>query len=159
VHELQRSPSVLAMQTFWNALAALGAVTGVFALGWQVFTWRKSRPSLEVTSAHAYPTYGDHVGDHHISVSATNTGGAATEITGWGLRTPSGSSIFDLHPLPFSDKPGRIEPEARLTFFMEGESIRRTCQQNGIAVSKLRPYVISTTAGEVFGEALNWKDQ
>jgi hypothetical protein len=136
----------------WDVLGAIGAITGVPALGWQVFTWRKSQAKLVVKAANAFPTYGDRLGDHHFSISVINEGGTATEVTGWGLRLPDGSSLIDFNPLPFSDKPGRIEPHGRLTFFVEGAgsfsavknvaSLRLTC----VPMSPQRPLATFTAS-------------
>jgi hypothetical protein len=142
----------------WDVLGAIGAITGVPALGWQVFTWRKSQAKLVVKAANAFPTYGDRLGDHHFSISVINEGGTATEVTGWGLRLPDGSSLIDFNPLPFSDKPGRIEPHGRLTFFVEGAGVIQRCKERRISASDLRPYVTSTTAGDIYGKPLPWKD-
>lgn len=142
----------------WDALGAIGAVTGVPALGWQMFTWKRSQPHLVVKAAHAWPTYGDHVGDHHFSITVTNDGGAPTEVTGWGLRLPDGSSMVVPRPPNFSDQPGRIESHGHLTFYVEAVGVIERCKMSGIAVSSLRPYVTSTTAGDIYGKPLPMKD-
>jgi hypothetical protein len=146
------------MQTFWNALAALGAVTGVLALGWQVFTWKRAQPHLVVKASNAFPTYGDRLGSHHFAITVTNHGGAATEVTGWGLRLPDDSSMVVPNPPNFSDKPGRIESHGHLTFFVEAAGVIERCKMGGLAASDLRPFVISSTAGTLYGNHLPWKD-
>ena len=64
-----------------------------------------------------------------------------------------------MQSLPYSDQPGQIEPEGKKTFCLIADDVIRTCKTHGIKVSDLRPYVVSTTAGDIFGKGLPWRDK
>jgi hypothetical protein len=51
------------------------------------------------------------------------------------LRLPDGSSLIVPNPPVFSDKPGRIEPHGRLTFFVEAAGVIQSCK----SVASLHP--------------------
>ncbi len=146
------------MSIFTVVLAAIGTLTGSLALGWQIHTSRQSRPRLKVSATHQWPVYGTTLGEHHFAITVTNYGGAATQVTAWGLRSPDGRNVVAMQNLPYSDQPGPIEPEGKKTFLLVADDVIRTCQTHGVKVSDMRPYVVSTTAGDILGERLPWKD-
>jgi hypothetical protein len=143
----------------WDALAAIGAATGVPSLIWQVYTWRASGPKIEVTSANGFPTYPDgHLGEHHFVVTAVNHGRAAATVTGWGLRLPDNSNMVMMNPIPLSTPlPAVVEPQTSISLYVEGGDVIKTSQQRQVRVAVLRPWVRLATGQEVFGGRLPWK--
>lgn len=143
----------------WDVLGAVGTATGGSSLVWQIYTWRASGPKITVTCANVFPTYPDgHLGEHHFSVTATNHGRAATTATGWGFRTPDNSDMVMMQPVPFSTPlPAVIEPQAAISFYVQGGDVIKTCQQRHVPVSQLRPWVRLATGREAFAKRLPWK--
>jgi hypothetical protein len=142
----------------WDILGAIGAATGVPALGWQIFTWRRSKPRLVVKASNSFPTFGSTVGAHHFCISVTNVGGAPTQITSWMLRFPDGSNLVVPHPAPFSDSVGRIEPHGQLNFYVEAAQVIARCAGKGVKAGALVPTVTMTTGQEVRGDPLPFTD-
>jgi hypothetical protein len=148
--------------TVWEVLAAIGAVTGVPALIWQIYaqihTWRASAPNIHVTVANALPVGPTGVGGHHFSLTAVNHGGALTTINMWGLRLPNEGDLVLIQQLPFSDRlPAPVAPQASVTFYIEAQDVFDRCAQQGVKASQLRPWVRLATGREVFGKNLPWK--
>jgi hypothetical protein len=101
----------------WEALSTVGAVTGVPALGWEIWKFRAEAPKIELRTANGFPTYGGRLAEHHFQVTVIDKGRAEGRIQLWGLKLPDGSNMFDVNPLPFSDHLGPIAANGgRLTF-------------------------------------------
>lgn len=146
------------MSAIWDAVAAVGAASGIPALGWQVWTWRQSGPHVEVRVANAFPVYaGQQLGEHHFQITAVNTGRAPAEVSSWGVRLPDGSNLVMFQQLPFSDDVGRLEPHAQRRFFVNGPATIAQLRTRGIRADQCRPYVVLTTGDEVMGKALPWE--
>ena len=148
--------------TVWDALAAIGAATGVPALIWQIYaqihTWRTAAPDIRVTVANALPVALTGVGSHHFSVTAVNHGGTLATITAWGFRLPNKVDFVLLQQLPFSDRlPAAVAPQASVTFYIEARDVFERCAQQRVKPSWLRPWVRLATGREVFGKNLWWK--
>jgi len=149
--------------TGFDVLAAIGAVTGVLALGWQIYsqihTWRSSGPQIHVKVANGFPVFGNRTGDHHFSVTAVNTGGASATIEAWGLRFPDGGNLILLQQLPFSDRlPAVVAPHTSATFHIPGDEVLAQCRQRSVKARELKAWVRLATGDEVFGGNLPWND-
>lgn len=147
------------MVTTWDILGAIGAASGVPALGWQMYTWHASGPKIQVESAHVYSTGGSQLGAHHFSVTAVNRGRAKTTITGWGLRLPDHSNLVVMQQLRFSTQlPFEVSPNSSASFYVEGKEVVDLCGQRQVKVADLRPWVRLATGQEVIGPGLPLKD-
>lgn len=130
------------------AAAAVGAIPGLGALGWNVYEFRKSGPSVDVKASMSMPIFGTQMGDPHIQVEATNTGRAPVTLQGWGIALPGDRSIVMFHALPYSTPlPHRLEPHSSASFFVEVAEIQRGRRETGVPFSQMRPFV-SLATGE-----------
>jgi len=114
-------------------LGIIGAITGVAALVWQVMTWRQSGAVIAVTAHQAFPTYGDHLGEPHVNVSARNSGRSPVTVNGWGLLLPDGRTMVSANPAPWSTSlPYRLEPGADGSWYLPTHEIARFCAEQGV---------------------------
>jgi hypothetical protein len=144
--------------TVWEILAAIGAITGVPSLGWQVYIWSASGPRVRVEIANAFPVYGSTMGEHCFSVKAINDGRAPAVIQGWGLRAPNGQDLVVINPLPFSEKlPSTLDPGSSTTYFIEASDVSKMCKELNVAVADMAPWVRLATGKEIFGKRLPYK--
>jgi hypothetical protein len=149
--------------TGFDILAVIGAVTGVLALGWQIYsqirTWRMSGPQISVKVSNGFPVYDDRAGEHHFFVKAVNRGGSAATVDAWGIRFPDGRDLVPMRQLPFSTQlPAVIAPHANATFNIPGEAVLDECRRQGVKARQLKAWVRLATGDEVFGGTLPWKD-
>lgn len=126
----------------WTA-AAVGATPGLLALAWNMLSWKRSGPVIEVTAVNELPVFGDSVGeDWFIGVVASNKGRSPITVEGFGFRTPEGGNIVTMRPPAWSDLlPHRLEPGASATFRSPANEIRQVAAERGLALQKLRPFV------------------
>jgi hypothetical protein len=123
-------------------IAIIGAVAGLGSLAWQVVTWGQSGPVVAVTARQLFPTYGDHVGDAHMSVTASNSGRSPVTVKGWGLRLPDGQAMIMTTNLPWSDSlPHRLEPGADASWHMPTAEVQKFCADQGIRHQDMTAYV------------------
>jgi len=69
------------MEVTTLVIAIIGAVTGLGSLAWQVVTWGQGGPVVAVTARQSFPAFGAHLGDPHMSVTASNSG--RSPVTVW----------------------------------------------------------------------------
>ncbi|MCX4908049.1 hypothetical protein [Streptomyces sp. NBC_00878] len=126
------------------------------SLGWQVVSWLRTGPVIKVKGHSAMPYVGGVVGDHHLSVTAVNEGRAAATITGWGLLLPNSMTIVvQSARLPgVHDLPHRLESHAEASWYILHDELDRACQQQGVAISQVRPFVDVAGQGKVLGKRL-----
>ena len=72
----------------WDVLGAVGAATGVPALGWEIWAWKHSGPRIVIQTANAFPVFGGQTGTHHFQVTVINKGRSEGTVTTWGLQAP-----------------------------------------------------------------------
>jgi hypothetical protein len=60
-------------------------------------------------------------------------------------------------PPNWSDQVGRIQPEAKRTFYVEAAEVFAACRDRGVKPSGLRAYVNTTTMGDRLGNPIPWK--
>jgi len=87
------------------SLSIIAIVMSAASLGWQVITWQKGGPVVDVTVSTSMPTYGDRVGDPHVTVTAMYTGRSPVTVNGWGLRCPDGQNMVMINNLAWSTPP------------------------------------------------------
>jgi hypothetical protein len=90
------------------AIAAYAAIVSTIAVGWQVFTWRRShttRVRVELSNAFTTPDF-----RRTISVTAYNDNDHDVRVTSWGFEANDGSgdSALCIQPLPWSQLPGTV---------------------------------------------------
>jgi hypothetical protein len=131
-------------------------VVSVVSLSWQVVSWLRAGPVIKVKGHSSFPYVGGVVGDHHLSVTATNEGRAAATITGWGLALPNGSSIVPHSaPLPgVPDLPHRLESHAEASWHVLHTELVHACTAQGVDISQVRPFVHVAGRGKVTGPHL-----
>lgn len=139
-------------------IALIGLALSLISLGWQIWSWLHNGPWVQVTSQHAYAAeIGGAVGPHLIAVRAINKGRAATTVTGFGLRSPSGGTIVSPNqPMQTHSLPHRLEPHSDATFYMLGSSVKETLQEQKIRPSDVRPYVTLGSGKSARGKPVNW---
>lgn len=131
-------------------LAIVGTVTGVLSLAWQTYTWKKSGPDVKVTATNTFPVFGDNLGEHHLTVTAANTGRAPITVTVWGIEMPGHGSIITRVPIPWSTPlPHRLEPHSSADFHMEAHEVRTAAHKYGVRYEETctRTFFSATAAG------------
>lgn len=120
----------------------IGAGTGAASLIWTVHHTSQSRARVVVTSAngfHIVPGVGT---GHYLQVTATNTGGAAIDVRGWGIEISPGRDMAIFAPVPLSTRlPSRLESGSLANFYADPDSVRGTASAEKVALSRLRPWV------------------
>jgi len=126
----------------FDLLAVVGAFTGIAALVWQVYTWRRLGHRVKVRSSYSIMIYGDRPGDDdQVCVTAFNTGTSAVTITNWGIRMGKENAQVTWH-FPTSDTlPFRLEPGGEANFYFPVNSLRERQAETGMPFSAMRPYV------------------
>lgn len=117
--------------------ATLSLVVGGAALGWQIYSWRRSRKTVvEVEVSMGFLTFGPRV-EQAVILTAINHSEHPVRVTSTGILAQDGSDnvLTQLAPPPGSQLPGEIPPrDSRQTWYEPGDLAR-----NGIDV--LRPVV------------------
>jgi hypothetical protein len=123
-------------------LGVVGTVTGLGALAWQVVTWRRSGPVVEVSANQVFPAYGDHLGEQITEVTARNSGRSPVTVSSWGLRFPDGQVMIIRQPFAGSDSlPYRLEDGASGSWYIETTAVAETCRAHGVDYADLTAYV------------------
>jgi hypothetical protein len=142
------------------SLSIIAIVMSAASLGWQVITWQKGGPVVDVTVSTSMPTYGDRVGDPHVTVTAMNTGRSPVTVNGWGLRCPDGQNMVMINNLAWSTPlPHRLEPAADGKWHIVTEDVRKQCEARGIRYQDLVAYVNLADGRTVDAgkRGINWK--
>ncbi len=138
------------MEVTTLVIAIIGAITGLGSLAWQVVTWGQSGPVVAVTARQSFPTYGDHVGDPHMSVTASNTGRSPVTVKGWGLRMPDGQTMVMPCNLSWSASlPHRLEPGADASWYMPTAEVQKFCAEHGIRHQDMTAFVNLADGGTI----------
>jgi hypothetical protein len=123
------------------------------SLGWQVYSWRRTGPTVKVTVDNAIQVGDPRLPDHLLQVTATNHGRGPTTVTGWGFQLPGNSLLAVPQQTPMSTPlPHRLEPGAEGSWFMDAQEIRLRSAELGIPFNRIIGYV--TLAG---GEKIHAK--
>jgi hypothetical protein len=123
-------------------LGVVGTVTGIGALAWQMMTWRRSGAVVTVEANQAFPTYEDHLGEPHTSVTARNSGRSPVTVSSWGLRFPDDQVMFIRQPFAGSSPlPYRLEQGASGSWFIETAAVVETCKTHDVDYTDLTAYV------------------
>lgn len=136
----------------FDALAVLGAFTGIAALVWQIFTWRRLGHRVRVSAGYSIMIYGDVPGDDdQVCISARNEGTSAVTVTNWGIRVANGEHAQKVRPFPGSDTtPHRLEPGSEANFYFPVGELRDYNGRTGFPYSRMKPYVKLATRQTVF---------
>lgn len=126
-----------------TAAAYVGALTGPAALGWQVYSWRRSGSRVVVTCRNTLPMLPSGPDTWFVAVQARNDGRLATTVESWGFRMHgTGMDIGNLRPQSWSDRtPHRLEPGASASFHLEADEIRRIAREHGVPLSRVKGWV------------------
>jgi hypothetical protein len=148
------------MMDVWVAiglvLSVAGIVLGVY-YGQRSLAPRSSRgPKVIVRVANTFPVYdlpdgSQRIGDHHVSVSAVNTGDQPVAITSWGIKLPGDRRMVVTRPLPWATRlPHELRPGAPPAELpMPAEDIRNVARKNAISYDDMWPYVALADGTEV----------
>ena len=130
---------------------SIGAITGIAALVWQAFTWRRSTHNVKVTTTWAYMVHGDEMESlPYVSVNASNRGSGAVSIVMWGLRFPDGGNAIQLEDLPMNGRlPHRLEGGASATFLMPVAGVFGNAKERNTDPRRLRGWVQLATGQRV----------
>lgn len=135
-----------------TVLAWIGAVAGVAALIWQVFTWRRLAHRVKVSSHLAWlgVAPGRHMGEKVVCIVVRNVGVAAVDITGWGITAEEGGNLFDLLPHARNPElPHRLEPGSQTSFYISEDGVRGHAEGNGYPLKKMHSWVELATGQKV----------
>lgn len=138
----------------FDLLAVLGAVTGVAALAWQVFTWRRLSHRVRVTMAYSIPVYDDGPtfrDDDQICITASNAGTSAVTVTGWAIRVKGGQNGHVTRPYVHSAPvPHRLEPGSEVSFYYPVGALREYHETTGYPYRKIKAWVRLATRQQIF---------
>ncbi|WP_419766608.1 hypothetical protein [Curtobacterium flaccumfaciens] len=135
--------------------AWVGALTGIAALLWQAFVWRRSAHRVKVQRSRSWIAFGDgSTSDELLSVQARNVGAAAVTVTGWGVSLGrKAGGLVVLNPLSFSTQlPHRLEAGAEATFYADSGGIRASALARGRTGKDLRAFVTLATGKRVYAK-------
>jgi hypothetical protein len=138
--------------TATDLIAWVGALTGVAALFWALFTWRRANHKIIVRRSQAWLTYPDgNLSADLVSVEARNTGLGAVTITSWGIEMGrSGQNMVVVNPIVGSTPlPHRLEPGAAMTMFVEAEALIHARDSRSIPLRKMKAWVSLATGQKV----------
>jgi hypothetical protein len=131
-----------------TSLAAVALVVSVAALGWQVVSWRRSGPRIEV-AARAAVTPNQRL----IVIEAKNSGRLGTEIQTCGFDLPSGRHIvcpFDFQGVPLA-LPAQLPAGGKVSFYFRPDDVLQPLTGEGVTGENTRVYV-ATGHGRFRGE-------
>jgi hypothetical protein len=126
---------------------AIGALTGVTSLGWQIRTSRREGHDVVVTCTNSFPIFNNpdgsqRMGDHMVTVAANNRGRSPVDVTGWGLQGPNKMTIYTANPVLWSTRlPHRLQPGSGAEFHVGADELRRTCREQGWPYKDVKGYV------------------
>lgn len=135
--------------------AWVGALTGVAALLWQAFIWRRSAHRVKVKRSRSWVAFGSGgVSDELLSVQAHNIGASAVTVTGWGVSLGRrAGGLVVLHPLSFSTQlPHRLEAGAEATFYADSDGTKASASEHGKRGRDLRAFVMLATGKKVYAK-------
>lgn len=130
---------------------AVGTMTGVVALAWQIITHRQSGCLVSVESAYAMPVYGPtdapwFEDDDQVVVRLINRGGAPVTVTNYGVSMDGKSNKRNLfvpappswaRRLPLTVEPGGQPAE----LYVPVADLRNAHSQHQVRYQKMRPWV------------------
>jgi hypothetical protein len=128
----------------FDVLAFVGAVAGIGALVWQIFTWRRLGHRVRVSSSNALMVHADGVSrnDDQVCVTAFNKGTSAVTITSWGIRVSDNQNAHAVRPHALSDSlPFRLEPGAEGNFYFPSDELREYNARTRFPYGRMRPWV------------------
>lgn len=133
----------IAISSLTDALAWVGALTGVAGLIWQVLTWRRSTHRVRIRAANSYFTYpGGELGPPQVCVDVRNAGSGAVTIETWGISGAGGGTLVPIQPHPQSASlPHRLESGSSASFYIDADALRRHSAERGVAFRRMRPWV------------------
>src|ERR1700728_1334440 len=148
------------MAIVWDVLGAIGAASGVPALGWQVYTWRRSGPVVKVSVYDSPASRPDEDFVLQVApdvtrmlvVTARNFGRSDACLVGWGFwlgnnQYPDRERAMWPHEFPLSSKvPFDLLPNRAAHFYYPKTSIAERMSKMGYTTA--RGYVGLAT-GEV----------
>ena len=143
------------MSAVGDQVAVYGAVTGTVsllvggaALGWQVYSWRRSRKTVvEVKVSMGFLTFGPRL-QQAVILTAINHSEYPVRVTFTGILAQDGSDnvLTMIAPPPGSELPGEIPPrDSRRTWYEPGD----------LAIDVFRPVIGQVSLGS--GKTINSK--
>lgn len=135
-----------------GVIALVGAFTGIFALVWQISTWRRSQHLVRVSVGTSWLTYGSSLGPAMLAVTAANIGSSSVTVTSWGVST--GRKQDDITTLeqfaPSPRLPHRLESGSDVCFYMPLESVRSLAAKRQLSPNQLRCWVRLATGQRMY---------
>jgi len=135
-----------------DILAWVGAITGVFALVWQINTRRKSAHRVKVTRSRSMISYASGgMSAPLVCIGATNVGAGPVTVTNWGIALgASKQNLTVVRPLSVSTPlPHRLEPGADMSLFVELDDLRRAHHEKRAPYRSMRGWVGLATGEKV----------
>ena len=135
-----------------DLLAWVGAVSGLVALFWQIYTWRRPGHRVKVSRTNAIRV--GHVEEWLLCVSARNIGTSSVTVTGWGVNIGrSEGSFYAQHSHVLSASlPHRLDPGAKADFYIDMRELVAYAKQREVPLRNLRCRVDLATGEEVFAK-------
>jgi hypothetical protein len=132
------------------AAGGVGAIPGLVALAWMVYTKGGLSGRVAVTTSNALLPRGESgIAEWYVQVTATNIGRTPVMVTRWGISLPADRSPFDVNPLFDFDPPHFstplpvwLEAQNSASFYIAAATVRRTAQVFSYSFGSMRPYVV-----------------
>ncbi|MFI6026541.1 hypothetical protein [Amycolatopsis magusensis] len=126
------------------AISLVALLMSVLALSWQVWTWRRSIPRLEVSVAHGTPVFTGAVGRSHTIVEVANQGQADAAVTSFGFELPNGLTLEAPRTAAWSSSlPAHLGPNETAGWHVPTASILEICHERDVDHRELRAWVDS----------------
>jgi hypothetical protein len=132
-----------------TSLSVLALVVASGSAVWQVVSWRRSGPRVEVAARAAATGFGGHL----VVIEAKNSGRLSTQVQACGFELPSGRHIFcpfnfEGQPLPL---PAELHAGGAVSFHFNPSDVAIPFAAEEITGEGVRAYVV-TGHGRIRGE-------
>lgn len=119
-------------------ISVVAALLSMLALGWQIYSWRRSGPRVSVTAQHAITL--DESGTELVSVTATNAGRLQTVIHEFGFEMPDRRKFVELQSFVPIALPADLPPGGSVSFYFIREKLSRSAEDEGVHPTQLRSF-------------------
>lgn len=132
-------------------VSIVALVVSLLALGWQVYSWRRSGPVVTVETQWAWDLR-DIEGSEMLTITARNVGRLPVQIREFSFRTPTDWKFVLWKPMPISDSIEEpLVPGHECTHYFSAAWIRERCVEKEVRLDALRPQVRLGTGKVVVG--------
>ncbi|OZF28352.1 hypothetical protein CH296_19725 [Rhodococcus sp. 14-2496-1d] len=137
---------------FTLIISCLALLTALGSIGWQIYSWRRNGPKVEV-SAHLGFVTGPG-GQNFIAIEATNSGRLETMVQSFYFQLPEGRTLQPTGSyIKTTVLPARLSPGDQVSYYFNPNDIDQQLASAGLTRSDLQP-AVRTGHGKVLGKKM-----